>query len=107
MNYSVKYGVIQNLDREVPITDSVDRATLALRRIKGRFNTHVAIYDEEMRRIQIQEHQLVELAEPAIENREFQIYYQPKHSLRRRGGACPLDSPAIGLYLPRHVYPAL
>ena len=81
INFTIKYGVIQDIDRQVSVTDDVDRATLALRSIKGKFNTHVAVYDEEMRRIQIQEHQLVELAEPAIENREFQIYYQPKHSL--------------------------
>lgn len=100
MNYSIKYGVIQTLDREVPITDSIDRATLALRRIKGKFNTRVAIYDEEMRRIQIQEHQLVELAEPAIENREFQIYYQPKHSLA-------LDATGGAEALVRWIHPQL
>ena len=89
MNFSIKYGVAQDIDREMSISNSCDRATLALRRIKGRFNTPVAVYDEEMRRMQLREHQLVEFAEPAIENKEFQIYYQPKHNLESdaTGGA--------------------
>ncbi len=89
MQYSIKYGVAQDIDHESSISSCCDRATLALRQIKGRFNTHVAVYDEEMRRMQLREHQLVEFAEPAIENREFQIYYQPKHSLESdtTGGA--------------------
>ena len=89
MNFSLKYGVAQDIDREMSISNSCDRATLALRRIKGRFNTPVAVYDEEMRRMQLREHQLVEFAEPAIENKEFQIYYQPKHNLESdaTGGA--------------------
>lgn len=89
MQYSIKYGVAQDIDHEGSISSCCDRATLALRQIKGRFNTHVAVYDEEMRRMQLREHQLVEFAEPAIANREFQIYYQPKHSLESdtTGGA--------------------
>ncbi|MBR4545022.1 MAG: EAL domain-containing protein [Oscillibacter sp.] len=89
MQFSIKYGVAQDIDHEGSVSSSCDRATLALRQIKGRFNTHVAVYDEEMRRMQLREHQLVEFAEPAIENREFQIYYQPKHSLESdtTGGA--------------------
>ena len=81
MNFSIKYGVAQDIDKTASVSASCDCATLALRQIKGRFNTPVAVYDEEMRRMQLREHQLVEFAEPAIENREFQIYYQPKHRL--------------------------
>ena len=89
MNFSLKYGVVQDIDREASISSSCDRATLALRQIKGKFNTPVSVYDEEMRRMQLREHQLVEFAEPAIQNREFQIYYQPKHNLESdvTGGA--------------------
>lgn len=89
MHFSLKYGVAQDIDHETSVSVSCDRATLALRRIKGRFNTPVAVYDEEMRRMQLRERQLVEFAEPAIENREFQIYYQPKHNLENdaTGGA--------------------
>ena len=89
MQFSIKYGVAQDIEHENSISSCCDRATLALRQIKGRFNTPVAVYDEEMRRMQLREHQLVEFAEPAIENREFQIYYQPKHSLESdaTGGA--------------------
>ncbi len=81
IHFNLKYGVIQDIDRDTPVSGSCDHATLALRRIKGRFNVSVAVYDDEMRRIQLQEHQIVEYAEPAIQNGEFQIYYQPKHSL--------------------------
>ena len=89
MHFTLKYGVVENLDHKIAISDSCDHATLAMRRIKGKFNVRVALYDDQMRLIQLQEHQIIDNAEPAIENREFQIYYQPKHSLEtdRTGGA--------------------
>ena len=81
LNFTVKFGVLPDVNHDDDISDSCDHATLAIERIKGRFNSRVALYDDEMRRIQLQEHQIIENAESAIKKREFQIYYQPKHSL--------------------------
>ena len=88
-NFIVKYGVVQDVDRDLPAHALCDRATLALKRIKGKVNVSVSCYDDEMRQNQLREHQIVENAQSAIKNREFQIYYQPKHNLgtNHTGGA--------------------
>ena len=87
--FAIKYGVISDVDHETPVSAICDRATLALNRIKGRFNVTVAWYDDEMRQMQMREHQIIEGMHKALDNREFQIYYQPKHHLRfdKTGGA--------------------
>ena len=89
INCELNYGVVQDVSREVAPEVLCDWATLALRQVKGKIQVHVALYDEKLRRMQLQELQIVENAPSAIENREFKVYYQPKHSLAsdRTGGA--------------------
>ena len=86
---SVKYGIIPNVDHSLPASASCDRATLALNRIKSRFNQSVAWYDDEIRRTQMLEHQLADNMLTSLEKREFQVYYQPKHDIHKdhTGGA--------------------
>ena len=85
----MKYGVIQNVNRDLPVSTACDRASLAISRVKGRFNAIVAYYDDEMRQSQLRDHQLVECMQSSMENGEFQVYFQPKHDLKndRTGGA--------------------
>ena len=87
--FVVKYGVYEDVDRDLTVASMCDRATLALSRVKKRFHRNVALFDETMRRKQVLEHQIEENMEASLANREFQIYYQPKHDLRadRTGGA--------------------
>ena len=89
VKFEVKYGVFADVDRGLPATALCDRATLALARCKKKFNAYVSWYDEAMRKLQMQEHEIVETMQASLENREFQVYYQPKHDLRadRTGGA--------------------
>ena len=87
--FAVKYGVLPDVDHTLPASTLCDRATLAIGTIKGKFQTRLAWYDEEMRRTQLREHQIVESMEESMRNREFQVYYQPKHEMEfdRIGGA--------------------
>lgn len=88
-SYTVKFGIIQDVDHEVPASALCDRATLALQQIKGKYNESVAWFDDTMRQAQLRDHQLVECMQSSMEKREFQIYYQPKHDLKtdHTGGA--------------------
>ena len=89
INCALNYGVVQDVSREVSPDVMCDWATLALRQIKGKIQLHVAWYDDKLRKMQMQELQIVENAASAILNREFKVYYQPKHSLAmdKTGGA--------------------
>ena len=81
-NFVVKYGLLEHVNHDVEASALCDRATLAIASIKGRFHMNLARFDEEMRQIQIREHQLVQGMMSSMKNREFQVYYQPKYDLR-------------------------
>ena len=87
--FAVKYGILPDVDHNLPASILCDRATLAIGTIKGKFQTIAAWYDEEMRKDQMREHQIVESMEESMRNREFKVYYQPKHdvALDRVGGS--------------------
>lgn len=89
MNFIMNYGIVGDVERDVPIDVLCDHATLALRQIKGKINSYVAWYDDALRESQLREHRIVENGPRALQEREFQIYYQPKHSLAtdHTGGA--------------------
>ncbi len=87
--FVVKHGIYADVDHTLPGSSLCDRATMALGKIKRKFNSDVAWYDDEMRKSQQQEQQIVENMQASLEKREFQVYYQPKHDLHsdRTGGA--------------------
>ncbi len=88
-SFVIKYGVVENVDRSLPVSAVCDRATLALEGIKGNYNAQVACFDDKMRDKLLKEQQLVEFMERALEEHQFQVYFQPKHDLKRdrTGGA--------------------
>ena len=87
--FTVKFGVFADVDHTLGPAALCDRATLALASIKQKFGAVVAFYDDEMRKLQLRERQLEENMESALAERQFLVYYQPKHNLHtdRTGGA--------------------
>ena len=79
--FVVKYGIFANVDHALSAAAICDRATLALGKIKKKFGVRVAWYDDEMRNLQLREHQIEENMEAALAERQFVVYYQPKHDL--------------------------
>lgn len=57
-----------------------DRALYALRSTKMSFNERVAYYDDTMRMHMLQTQSLAEEMLPALENKEFKVYYQPQYN---------------------------
>ncbi|MDO4807967.1 MAG: GGDEF domain-containing phosphodiesterase, partial [Coriobacteriales bacterium] len=78
---SIKYGVVEYVDRTLASSLTCDRAIMALEMIKGVFNVDVAWYDEKLRKKQLMEHAIVETMQQALEEHQFVVYYQPKHDL--------------------------
>lgn len=89
VKFNTKFGIFADVDHDLPATAICDRATLAMGRIKRKFNAYVSWYDDEMRQMQMRKHQIEENMQTALEERQFLVYYQPKHNLHtdRTGGA--------------------
>lgn len=55
-----------------------DWAILALRSIKRNYFRHVALFDDTIREKMLEEQALLSIAEEALSNGEFKLYFQPK-----------------------------
>ena len=88
-HFTMKYGINAEVDHDTSASVLCDHATLAIENIKNHFTEKIAWYDDELRKQQLREHQIVENMQAALDNREFTIYFQPKYDIRANhvGGA--------------------
>ena len=59
-----------------------DRARAACSMVRGNYKGHLMIYDEEMHRRELLNQRLVNDLGRAVEERELQVYYQPKYNVQ-------------------------
>ena len=78
-NLRIKFGIYRGVNKTIPVSAMCDRAFIAIEQIKKQFVTMVAEYNEELRLKIIKSQRLLEDMDKAIENREFKVYFQPKH----------------------------
>ncbi len=73
----------------LPVQGMYDRALLALQKIKDVYGVYAAEYDDEFRKDLMMHRQIAESAEKALEEHQFEVYYQPKFDLHlgRTSGA--------------------
>lgn len=71
-------------DITIPFSQMIDRAKLALRQTSHSVNAKLryAVYDDSVRSQLFREKQLEDMMEEALANREFQMYLQPKYSVK-------------------------
>ena len=77
----LSFGVFIIDDRTLTLSNMCERANLALKTVKGNYMKHVGIFDKSMRDKAIVEVEISSKMNAALLNREFEVYYQPKHSL--------------------------
>lgn len=77
----ISFGIYICEERDLNLSIMCDRANLALKSIKGNYMTHYALYDRAMHDKMIREQEITQKMGKALENHEFLVYYQPKHSL--------------------------
>lgn len=77
LNLSV--GIYPINKKYYQINTAIDRARLTKKSIKGLHSKVYAIYDERLRQKVLQDQEVENLMEKAIENQEFKVYYQPKY----------------------------
>ena len=77
----MSFGVYIVKDLDVPVSSMCERAKLALSTVKGNYIQHVGYFDESMRDKAVEEIEITAKMNAALRDREFKIYFQPKHSL--------------------------
>ncbi len=75
----VKMGVYAPIDCELPLVICCDRAFLSISGIKGKYGKDVAFFEENLQNQLLNEQRIIETMERALEESQFQVFYQPKH----------------------------
>lgn len=78
-NIVVRWGIYPVWENPAPVEQMCDRALLTAQSIRGQYGVYHAVYDDTLRR-QLQRHQqIIDTMEIALEEKQFQIYLQPKY----------------------------
>lgn len=108
----VEFGIFVIDNAELPFSQMIDRAKLALRESPQAIGGKIryAVYNDEVRRLLVREKQLEDMMERALLEGEFQVYLQPKYRLPERviGGSEALTrwaSASEGMIFPDEFIP--
>ena len=80
----LKFGLYENVSREIPVAIICDRAMSALRSVKNQYDKKCGIYNDEILQKTLRKQQLELDMFTAAEDGQFQVYYQPKHDARTK-----------------------
>ena len=88
-NIHINTGIYQNVDHNLSVATIVSNTISPLSAIRFQYGKMIALYDDAMRRKQDLETQLADMAETAIAEKQFKVWYQPKHNAAKdtTGGA--------------------
>ena len=76
-NIQVKFGVYELIDKDIPATESIDRAVSAMNSISKKFGKVVAFYDKRVAEIQAKNFEMESAVESAIAKEDFEVWFQP------------------------------
>ena len=110
----LRMGVYSGCDKTIDIERRFDRAKMAADTVRNNYTRSVAYYDAELHRKEMFAERLLEDVDAAIEEGQFQVYYQPKFNIRgerpRLAGAEALirwQHPEYGMVSPGIFIPLL
>ncbi len=75
----VKMGVYAPIDVDLPLVICCDRAFLSISGIKGKYGKDLAFFEDALQNQLLNEQRIIETMERALEESQFQVFYQPKH----------------------------
>ena len=78
----LRMGVYSNVDKSIDIERRFDRAKIASDTVRGSFTQTIGYYDSKLHEKGIYAEQLIEDFSSAIEEHQFQVFYQPKFDVR-------------------------
>lgn len=67
-------------DLTLSVSAMYDRAAIAETSVKGRADVRIALYDESMRERLLREQEISNDMEPALENGDFEVWFQPQYN---------------------------
>lgn len=77
----VKYGIYEDIDKNLPISTCYDYVSLAIETIMESYDHDIAFYTEAIAKKRIHEQMIENCFEEALNDEEFLVYYQPKIDL--------------------------
>lgn len=83
----VRWGIYEITNRKHSIERMCDRAFLAAESIKKQYNRFLAVYDETLRNKLLRENTITSSMESAYKDGQFEVYFQPKYSLKNNSMA--------------------
>ena len=81
-HFNVQFGVYEHVDKDLPISIMCDRALMALNTIKHQYGRNLGRYTPQLQLRFDNELKMLDSMEEAITEKQFQIYYQPKHDIK-------------------------
>lgn len=78
----LRMGVYADTDKSIDIEQRFDRAKIAADSVHGNYTNNIGIYDDVLNQKALFAEQLVEEFPAALENNQFQVYFQPKFDIR-------------------------
>ena len=78
----LRMGIYSNVDKSIDIERRFDRAKLAADTVRGNYARSIAEYDSALHEKELYAEQLLDGFHKALEEHQFQVYYQPKFDIR-------------------------
>ena len=78
----LRMGVYQNVDKSLNIERRFDRAKMAADQVRNSYTRMISVYDENLHAKELYTEQLIEDFQQAIQEHQFQVFYQPKFDVR-------------------------
>ena len=82
LHLRIRMGVYENVDKDVEVESRFSRALLACNKIRNDYRNDIAYYDETAHSKELFNEQLIEDFNKAIEEEQFEVYYQPKFNVQ-------------------------
>lgn len=78
---TLRYGIYFVEDSSKSVSAMCDRAQLAIRTIKGKYEAVFAYYNEELHEKMMLEQKMTNAMEASLKNEDFKVFFQPKYEL--------------------------
>ncbi|MBQ9211477.1 MAG: EAL domain-containing protein [Clostridia bacterium] len=103
----LRMGVYSRVDKSLELERRFDRAKMAADTVRNSYTRDIGVYDDSLHRAELYSMQLIEDFPTAIQEKQFQVYFQPKYDIRgpkpRIAGAEALvrwQHPELGMVSP-------
>ena len=77
----LRMGVYSNVDKSLEIERRFDRAKSACDSVRNSFTRNIGVYDDTLLKAELYAEQLIEDFPKAIDEKQFQVYFQPKFNI--------------------------